>query len=317
MSKCTCTNPILCPRLACKVRARLDIIGIGQTECDRRIGKQLGEGQKAPRDYTGRILYGKNKNPRKYLQQLAEVLGVTPSFLTEHKIPNARFDNVRSLIPGVNLPAWRGPIKYDSETSDRDGGFNTKPCGRLLDVRKPPLQPNRFAIAATKFRNEHSNSKKLTIFQTQIIDGEWVADTTDAIMQRNPIVKTFQNDRIYGFSYPEGGDYPCLPAGATIFATHESRTLKNGDMFIAIQDADMPIADMFGIPIASNPDAPANQRKTAHAGTVYRLSLWRYLGRAKNARDCLLALRLGGTGQDEEALVRTRIALAYVVAIVM
>lgn len=317
MRQCTCTNPIQCPRLACKVRALLDQIGIKPKECDRRIHMQLGEDKKAPRDYTGQILRGKNENPRKFLEELADVLRVPPSFLTEHEVPNVTFDNPNSLIPGVTRPARSGPIKLGSNAFNRDDGFNTQPCMRLADVRNGPPQSNQFAIAATEIRKKHSNSKKLTVFQTRIGDDGWIADTADSLTIRNPIIKTFQNDRIYGFSYPEGGPYPWLPAGATIFATRERRRLKNGDMFIAIQHADTPIADMFGQSTARNADAPATRPNADDAGTVYRLSLWRYLGRSENFPDCLLALRLGGTGQAEEALVRTRIALAYVVAIVM
>lgn len=317
MSDCTCNNPILCPRLACKVRARLDQIGITPKECDRRIYMQLDEGKKRFRDYTGQILRGKNKNPRKYLVQLADVLGVTPSFLTEHETPNVTIDNIKSLIPGVNSPVRSYPIRIGSGSSDEDDGFNTRPCTRLADVRNGRGQPNPFVLTAKAIRQSQPESKKLTVFQTRVGDDGWIADTTDSLTIRNPIIKTFQNDRIYGFLYPEDGPYPWLPAGATIFATRERKTLKNGDMFIAIQHADMPIADMFGQSMASNSDAPATRPIADHAGTVYRLSLWRYLGRAKNIPDCLLAKRLGGTGQADEALVRTRIALAYVVAIVM
>lgn len=317
MRECTCTDPILCPHLACKVGARLEQIGIRPADCDRRIRKRLGEGDTGPRDYTGQILSGRNKNPRKYVEELADVLGVPLSFLMEHQIPVVTPGKINSVIRGVNSPALSVPIKFRSEASECDDGFNTNPCPSLADVQIGRNQPNRFAIAATEIRKEHPSSKKLTIFQTRISDGRWVADTTNAVMRRNPIVKTFQNDRIYGFSYPDGGPYPWLPAGSTIFATRERRTLKNGDMFIAIQHADMPIEDMIGSAAASNSDAPSTQRKTDQAGTVYRLSLWRYRGRAKNAYDCLQVKRLGGTGQAEEALVRTRIALAYVIAIAM
>lgn len=317
MSDCTCNNRILCPRLACKVRARLDQIGITRTECDRRIRMRLGEGEKRPRDYTGQILRGKNKNPNKYLEQLADVLGVTLSFLTEHEVPNVTIDNIKSVIPGVNSPVRSVPIRISSGSFDEDDGFNTRPCTRLADVRNGRGLPNPFVLAAKAIRQSQPESKKLTVFQTRVGDDGWIADTTDSLPIRNPIIKTFQNDRIYGFSYPEDGPYPWLPAGATIFATRERKTLKNGDMFIAIQHAEMPIADMFGQSMASNSDAPATRPIADHAGTVYRLSLWRYRGRATNAHDCLQALRLGGAGQADEALSRSRIALAYVVAIVM
>jgi hypothetical protein len=202
---------------------------------------------------------------------------------------------------------------YDDDEEDPTPATNRQ---RPLLV---PIPDNPFRLAARNDRQKHPESRRLSIFATQIEDGEWTARSTDRTMQAQPIIRRTEYDRLYGFACPVDCPIPWLAGGGMLFVEHATH-LRTGSLILTFQPVDQPAIAKCHAPTRGRivNDVELRERlglPDLDATKTFRLGVWHYRGRHSDL-DAIRVARLDARDGEEDLMMYDQILFAVISVIV-
>jgi len=229
-----------------------------------------------------------------------------------------------------NIPQYVPVDLDDPNTAYYDPGLDVDQDPGPYEDIEPPVWPkqmpaallakhqkNPFSETARNDQLSESRSRKISIFQTRIENGVWIARTTDRTTERHALIKRSERYPVYGFACPHSDLLPWPFSGADIFLQHGT-PLRVGGLIMTFQPIDEHPDDMFYEAERKYTNADGELLKqpirSDLRATELRLGVWRYVGKHKHWNSMRVA-KLDAHDDDEHVIIYDQCWFAVICAI--